>query len=165
MNDKPRIIAGLVVFIALALFPVWYGLGGMASGYPTDKDDLELDLPDRADQVLFATDADYHCIEDLEFMRANHMDTLNNWRNAVVRDGQKLYTSQAYGVPYEMSLTHTCMRCHKSRQAFCAKCHEYAGVKSFGRLDPSMAPPPGQAEPQEEYGVMCWNCHLQKRGN
>jgi hypothetical protein len=147
-------MAGLVVFLALALFPIWYGF---ASGGESERP--ELDYPDRADQTLFAGEADYHCVEDVEYIRASHMDLLNRWRNAVVRDGERYYTSSAYGDRYEMSLTLTCMRCHRSREAFCARCHEYAGVKSYHRLEATAENQPLQ------YGIACWDCHLPMKGN
>jgi hypothetical protein len=154
MNDKPRIIAGLAVCLILALFPIWYGF---ASGGATGRPDLE--YPDRTDQTLFASEADYHCVEDVGYIRASHMELLNQWRNAVVRDGERYYTSRDYGDRYEMSLTGTCMRCHQNREAFCARCHEYADVKSYHRLDAFAENQPPQ------YGVFCWDCHLPMQGN
>ena len=126
MNDRTKITAGLVVFVALAAFPIWYTL---AAAEETARPALE--MPENATQ----------CVEPKAYMTANHMDLLNRWRNAVVRDGQWTYTSTS-DEEYAMSLTGTCMSCHTSREAFCQRCHDYANV----------AP-------------TCWNCHLQPEGN
>ncbi|MFH1416869.1 MAG: sulfate reduction electron transfer complex DsrMKJOP subunit DsrJ [Planctomycetota bacterium] len=126
MSDKGTIVAGLVVFLALAAFPFWYALGVGGDVSPPD-----LELPTDATQ----------CVEDTEYMKAEHMDLLNRWRDAVVRDGEREYTSES-GEKYTMSLTGTCLGCHADREAFCDRCHDYANV------EPS-----------------CWDCHLEPKGN
>jgi len=126
MNDKPKIVAGLVAFLVLATFPIWYALG-----FASDIDPPELELPEDGS----------HCIEDREYMVANHMDLLNRWRDDVVRDGQQYYTSTS-GEKHVMSLTGTCMQCHNNRTTFCARCHSYADVQP-----------------------VCWDCHLESKGN
>ena len=76
MSDKPTILIGLVVFVVLATVPIWYALGiadeESAPAYPAD-----LELPENSSQ----------CVEDRQYMIANHMDLLNRWRDEVVRDG------------------------------------------------------------------------------
>ena len=67
------------------------------------------------------------CVEETSFMTANHMDLLNDWRDAVVREGRLEYTA-ADGRVYQMSLTETCLDCHESRDAFCTRGHDYANV-------------------------------------
>ena len=61
------------------------------------------------------------------------------WRDAVVRGGDRVYVAQS-GERVPMSLTGTCLRCHKEPDKFCNKCHAYAGVEAF-----------------------CWDCHQQKK--
>ena len=126
MSDKGKIIGGLVVFLVLVTFPLWHTVA--AGGDATMP---ELEYPDGETQ----------CIEDTEFMRANHMDILNDWRNALVRDEETEYTS-ASGQQYTMSLTGTCMDCHDNRATFCTTCHDYANVTP-----------------------KCWDCHVEPRGN
>jgi hypothetical protein len=121
MSDKPKIVAGLTLFLALVAFPVWYTLGG-----ESEVAAPELEYPSEADA----------CVEDTEYMTANHMDLLNQWRNAVVREGQREYVATS-GERYVMSLTGTCLDCHTSRDEFCTRCHDYANV-----------------EPK------CWDCHV-----
>jgi hypothetical protein len=112
MSDRAKIVAGLVVFLAIVAFPVWYPLG--ASG---DTARPELELPE----------GETSCVEPTEYMTANHMDLLNQWRNAVVRDGETEYLSST-GERYVMSLTGTCLDCHGARDTFCNRCHDYANV-------------------------------------
>jgi hypothetical protein len=125
VSDKPIIIVGLVIAVGALTFPFWYNL---AIGSPTPSPDLET--------------PEGQCVEDVETMRAEHMDLLNKWRDAVVRDGEKTYVSKTYGDSHEMSLTRTCMSCHESRESFCQKCHSYANV-----------------EPT------CWDCHVESMEN
>ena len=126
MSDKGKIIGGLVVFLFLVTFPLWYTV---AAGGDATLPDLE--YPDGESQ----------CVEDTEFMRANHMDILNQWRNALVRDGETEYTASS-GERYTISLTGTCMDCHDNRDTFCTRCHDYSNVTP-----------------------MCWSCHVEPRGN
>jgi hypothetical protein len=130
MPDKTKIIVGLVIFLVLAAFPVWDRL--FAAGRAAAP---ELEMPD----AIHGT----RCVESREFMLANHMGLLNEWRDAVVRHGEIEYESVTYpGTMHTMSLTGECLRCHTSRDNFCTRCHDYADV------DPK-----------------CWDCHVESRGN
>ncbi len=120
-----KIILGLAVFAGLVASPVWYGkYFGTGTGQQP-----ELAKPVEGKQ----------CIEPTSFMRANHMELLNSWRDDVVRNGQHVYVASD-GARHEMSLTGTCLRCHADPAKFCIRCHEYSGVEAF-----------------------CWDCHQQKR--
>jgi len=122
-GDKPRILVGLAVALVGLTFPLWYSLAaGRGAGPPT------LELPA----------GDTRCVEDGPTMRARHAGLLNEWRDAVVREGRTTYVSKAYGQRCQMSLTRTCLGCHTNRAAFCDQCHTYAGVR------PSLN---------------CWSCH------
>jgi hypothetical protein len=68
-------------------------------------------------------------------MRKYHMKLLQQWCDAVVRDGDRIYVAQD-GRRYEMSLSRTCLGCHSTKKGFCDRCHDYA------RVTPN-----------------CWNCH------
>ena len=100
-------------------------------------------LPDRV-----APTDDSHCIED--DMVAKHMGLLNDWRDEVVRKGlTEKYTSVAYpkDPPCERSLTKTCMTCHRIKgeggtAPSCSGCHDYADVHPI-----------------------CWDCHLESKGD
>jgi len=122
MYDGGKIIAGLIVFLGLMLFPFWYNVGNAAYKTP------ELELPPKAKAEK--------CIETTEFMRAEHMQMLDEWRDYVVRDGQRLYVSQT-GKAWAMSLQNTCMDCHDTKEKFCDRCHNAAAVNPY-----------------------CWDCHV-----
>ncbi len=126
MNDRVKILAGLAVFIVLAAFPVWYSLGAAGGGARPD-----LDMPKDASE----------CVEATAYMTAYHMDLLNQWRDAVVREGDLSSYTSSSGKTYAKSLTKTCMGCHGSAETFCTRCHEYASV----------AP-------------TCWDCHVEPGG-
>ena len=121
MYNADKIIIGLIIFLLLLSFPIWYS---MARGQAAEAPELEI-----------VTDAE-ECIEPVEFMRAEHMELLNEWKHSVVREANRIYVASD-GKEYEMSLTGTCLDCHSNKEEFCDSCHEYAAV-----------------EPE------CWDCHV-----
>jgi hypothetical protein len=123
MYDAGKIVLGLAAFGALATGPVWWALGS-GRGAPPD-----LQRPVDAKQ----------CIEPTAFMRARHMELLDGWRDAVVREDRRVYVASD-GKEHRMSLTGTCLRCHAEPRKFCDRCHEYAGVSAY-----------------------CWDCHREPR--
>ena len=130
MPDRGKILLGIAVFVILVTFPFW---GRLAAGDA---------LPGRA-ELEYPTDSDA-CVEDTPFMRANHMDLLNQWRDDLVRTGLTEYRSTSgenSGEIYLMSLTKTCLDCHEDRDAFCTRCHDYADVQPT-----------------------CWQCHTTPGG-
>jgi hypothetical protein len=126
MYDAGKIIIGIVLFLVLITFPFWFTL---ALGNPDYRPDPELP----AGQV--------QCVESKEYMVHWHMDLLNQWRDSVVRQGNRMYVSSEYGERHEMSLTRTCMRCHNSKEKFCDRCHDYTAVDPY-----------------------CWDCHVEPKG-
>jgi hypothetical protein len=123
MNDKPKILVGLAVGLVALTFPFWYTL---AAGHGDASP--QLDLPAGKTQ----------CVERKEYMRAHHMEMLDQWRQEVVREGNaEPYVSRAFGTEHMKSLTKTCiMECHANQEAFCDRCHTQAGVRPT-----------------------CWDCH------
>jgi len=121
MYDAGKIIPGIIIFFVLITFPIWLSAASGDIDAPT-----ELNLPADEDQ----------CIESTEFMRADHMNLLYDWREEVVRDNLRIYTASD-GQEYTKSLTDTCLDCHAPKSEFCDQCHNYIGV-----------------EPQ------CWTCHI-----
>ena len=71
MYDSGKVIAGLVIAVILLTFPFWFSIIQGKSGYVPEPE-----LP--TDQTS--------CVESKEYMRSFHMDLLNQWREAVVRD-------------------------------------------------------------------------------
>jgi hypothetical protein len=127
MSDKGKILFGLSVFVILITFPFWSRLA--AAGEP-EGGRPELEYPTNAEA----------CIEPTDYMAASHMDLLNEWRDDLVRDGDREYVSST-GETYDKSLTRTCLNCHEDRDAFCTRCHDYADVQPT-----------------------CWQCHVTPGG-
>ncbi|RJP18727.1 MAG: cytochrome C [Candidatus Omnitrophota bacterium] len=124
MYDAGKIIPGLVIFLCLFTFPFWYNV---ANGKASQRPELVIDA------------AEKQCVESKEFMRIMHMDLLNQWRDEVVRNDNRVYLSTD-GSKHTMSLSNTCMKCHANRTQFCDQCHDYMGVTPY-----------------------CWDCHIQPR--
>lgn len=119
-----NIVIGLVIFAVLVMVPLWYNMAQKQG-----KPEISLDTPQiRALEVK-------KCIEDTQYMRANHMELLSEWKSQVVRGGNRIYTAKD-GQQYLMCIEETCLECHSNKEEFCDICHKYAGV-----------------EPN------CWDCH------
>ena len=121
MNDRFKIMLGLVIFLILITFPIWYNV---ASGDTGNAPELE--------KPLNATE----CVRETAYMTSNHMDLLDDWRDRVVREGERMDTDH-HGQEIEMSLTRTCIGCHTNKDQFCDKCHDYLSVDPY-----------------------CWDCHV-----
>ena len=113
MRDRPLILCGLAVFLALVTAPAWRALATAPAPPP----------------VLARPVGAARCVAPVEFMRASHMKLLEQWRDRVVRDGVRTYTD-ADGRAVRMSLSGTCLgTCHTDKTTFCDRCHDYADVK------------------------------------
>ena len=142
MYDKGKIITGIIIALLLLTFPLIYLAASGDGGYV-------------AEPVLPADEE--QCIEETEWMIENHMKLLDEWRNTVVRGGDRVYEATD-GDVYYMGLTGLdeeemagvreglgladidsggCLQCHTDKGEFCDVCHDYSG-----------------AEPA------CWNCHV-----
>lgn len=128
MYDSGKIIAGLVVFVGLVTLPYLLNAG---KSYP--KPEPKTDTP------YIKQLAEKKCVESKQTMKTLHMQMLNDWRDAVVRDGQRIYTAND-GKTYAMSLQNTCMKCHSNKKQFCDQCHNYVAVTPY-----------------------CWDCHIQPK--
>ncbi len=122
MYDGSKIIPGLIIFLGLVTFPFWSNIGRAAYERP------ELKLPE----------FEKECVAPKEWIRAEHMQLLNEWRDLAVRDNQRLYVNQA-DKSFDMSLTRTCMssQCHANKAEFCDRCHDTLAVDPY-----------------------CWDCHV-----
>ena len=119
MYDAKYIIPGLVVFLVLITLPLWYNPAMGKSGAGP-----ELEIPEGV------------CVLEGELMKGEHMQVIDDWRDEVVREGERYYVHPD-GETREKSLTNTCLGCHTDKTQFCDKCHDYAGVKPY-----------------------CWDCHV-----
>jgi len=124
MRDKGPILAGLIVFLALVTFPIWFDLASGEEGKPP-----ELVLPPGGGE----------CVAETAFMRTDHMQLLTEWRDDVVRRNDRIYTT-GDGRRYYKSLSGTCMSCHADKEKFCDRCHDYVGVTPYC-WDCHVAPP------------------------
>ncbi len=131
--DKGPVFLGIVVFLALALFPFYNNFGKT-----NKKPDPKTDTPEIMEYEKL--NGKKECVESKAFMRAEHMVVLNDWRDGVVRDAYRGYISTANGKRFNMSIQNGCMKCHSSKKKFCDECHNYMAVKPF-----------------------CWDCHIQPK--
>jgi len=122
MYNKGVIITGLVIFGIIVLFPFWFNLGKAAP-------EPELKLTDIAKAAKT-------CVRATEYMRAEHMQLLDVWRDTAIRDGKRIYINEK-GEEFDISLSNTCLDCHSNKAEFCDKCHNYASVDPY-----------------------CWDCHI-----
>jgi [DsrC]-trisulfide reductase subunit J len=128
LYDGGKILIGLIVLLAVALFPFYNNIGKVNA-----KPEPKLDTP----VILQMPEQERKCVESKAFMRTEHMQLINNWRDSVVRDGYRQYVSETTGKHYNMSLQNECMRCHSNKKKFCDECHNYMAVKPY-----------------------CWDCHI-----
>ena len=79
------------------------------------------------------------CVMPRDYMRASHMDLLDEWRDDVVREEDPWHVYD--GKRHKKSLVGRCMSGQSNKVEFCDQCHDYVGV------EPS-----------------CWDCHNAPRG-
>ena len=119
MYDGGKIIPGLIIFVGLLTFPIWSSSG----------DAGKIPNPEKPVGVK-------ECVKPVAYMRTTHMQLLNDWRDEVLREGNREPITIA-GVEYEKSLMNGCMSCHTDKKKFCDECHQYTSVKPY-----------------------CWDCHI-----
>ena len=103
MKDKKFIFGGVIIFILIATFPFWYNQGKAAP-----PPELELTAAAKAAKV---------CVRSTEYMKAEHMQLLDLWRDSVVRRGDRTYVNPS-GKEFNMSLSNTCLDCHSNKAEF-----------------------------------------------
>ncbi|HXY55934.1 MAG TPA: sulfate reduction electron transfer complex DsrMKJOP subunit DsrJ [Nitrospirota bacterium] len=131
LYDGGKIIIGLLIFVGIATFPFYYNIGKVNA-----KPEPKVDTP--AIQEWEKQYGKKECVEPKEFMRTDHMQLVNLWRDSVVRSMNREYISTASHKKFNMSLQNGCMHCHSNKKKFCDECHNYMAVKPF-----------------------CWDCHIQ----
>ena len=122
MNDKGKIVTGLIIFLVMVTFPFWFNLGKAA---PVPK-------PELTEKAKAAK----QCVRSTDYMRTEHMQLLDLWRDTVVRDARRTYVNEK-GKTFNMSLSNTCLDCHSNKAEFCDRFHNYASVRPY-----------------------CWDCHI-----
>ena len=121
MYDGGKIISGLIIFLGLITAPLWFNAASGKMGY-APKPEIPADKKE--------------CVEPKAFIRVNHKTLLEDWKTSVVRNGATTYLASNKR-KYNMSLTRTCMNCHRDKTKFCDQCHTYMGVTN-----------------------KCWDCHI-----
>ena len=116
MFNKGLIAAGLIVFVGIVTSPFWLNFGKTAPA-------PELVLTAKAK-------AAGKCVRSTDYMKRQHMQLLDTWRDSVVRDGNRVYINSE-GKRFNMSLTKTCLDCHSNKAEFCDRCHNYASVTPY----------------------------------
>ena len=124
MYNAGKIIIGIIIFLVLVSVPFWYNCGKTAT-----PPKLEVGTTEK------------ECVESTPYMKASHMKLLDSWRDDVVREGKRVYTSST-GKQYQMSLQNTCVKCHAKKTEFCDRCHNYV-----------------------EVSPKCWDCHIAPKEN
>lgn len=119
MYNGSKIILGLIIFLAIATFPLYSNFGK-----PTVMPSPSTDTP-----VINQLDRK-ECVESAEYMKKEHMKVLDQWRDEVVREGKRDVITVG-GRVFEKSLQNGCMQCHSNKSKFCDECHSYAGVKPY----------------------------------
>ncbi len=119
MYDGGKIIPGLIIFVLIITFPIWFNRGNAGE---TPQPELPKDKK--------------QCVLPADEMRATHMQLLNQWRDAVIREGKREFF-EIEGKKYQKSLQNGCLQCHTSKKKFCDTCHTYSSVSPY-----------------------CWDCHL-----
>ena len=120
MYNKGTIIAGLAIFVLFVTFPIWFN--GLDAG-PLPKPELP-------------PGGEKQCVAPAAEMRDKHMQLLNEWRDDVLRNADRVSVT-VDGKEYRKGLQMACMQCHSNKEKFCDSCHEYAAVQPT-----------------------CWDCHL-----
>jgi hypothetical protein len=128
MYDAGKIIVGLVLFLVLVTSPLWFNA----------LSDADVTVPELKPPPNGAS----NCVKETEWMRASHMDLLNEWRDDVVRLDDRWYSFTVGGeeVTVQKSLTITCLDCHSNKADFCDTCHTYMAVDPY-----------------------CWDCHVEPK--
>ena len=120
MYNKGLIISGLIIFVLLVTFPIWFN--GLDAG-PLPKPELP-------------PGGEKQCVAPVAEMRDSHMQLLNEWRDDVLRNSDRVAVTVG-GKEYRKGLQTACMQCHSNKEKFCDSCHDYAAVQPT-----------------------CWDCHL-----
>ncbi len=126
MYNKGTILPGLIIFVCLVTFPLWYN--GLSAGPLPPKPELP-------------PGGEKQCVAPASEMRDKHMMLLNQWRDEVLRDGARISVT-AGGKEYRKGLQMACMSCHTNKEKFCDACHTYTSVQPYCwdcHLTPEMA--------------------------
>jgi hypothetical protein len=112
--NRGYLVLFIILLLAFATTPMWTGATGI--GFVNIREELEKPEGD-------------NCIESKDYMEAHHMELLNEFRSMAIREGIRIYKSEAYGGYFNASI-YECFECHSYKE-FCEKCHEFSGVHVY----------------------------------
>ncbi len=112
MHDLGKVLLGLLIGLTLFTFPVIYHV---VSGEEVAALEIDPGVPAGISA----------CVRETDLMRREHMQLLMNWRDEVVRLGERIDGPSGF----RKSLSGTCLGCHQKPREFCFKCHAYSGVE------------------------------------
>lgn len=121
MYNAKAIVTGIIIFLIVFTSPFWLGWFGQ----------------DYKKTGVVILPGEKTCIEETEWMRANHMRLLDEWRDQALREENREYQSALTGEKFLISLQRTCMKCHSNYSEFCERCHVANSVYPY-----------------------CWSCHI-----
>lgn len=110
MYKGGRIIASLIIFVAVLSFPFFYNMGKANAGPEVDPQQL----------------AYLQSIEPALNMTASHPQLFNQWRDQLVRDGKTVYINSE-GKKIDINIEK--LAASGPSGQFCVSCHEYTAVK------------------------------------
>ena len=110
MYKGGKIIASLIIFVALFTIPFFYNLGKANAGPEIDAEQLEY----------------MQSIEPAINMKAEHPQLFNQWRDEFVRNGNTVYIN-SQGKAIDISIEDLAGSDPSSQ--FCVSCHNYTAVE------------------------------------
>ena len=152
MYKGGKIILSLIIFVGLFTLPFFYNMGKVNAG-----PELFLDAP--AMQQL----SEFECVESAEYMKAHHMTLLNDWREAVVRDGQSVYVN-SQGKSFDISIQDTCLKCHESDVSSNPVVLSNPALSTTEMSNPALNASPQFCGACHDYSAVqpkCWTCHFE----
>lgn len=133
MYNAKYVIPGIILFAGLFTAPFWINM------LSPKHEKVVVVRPSQP--VSFFGEERSKCIEPREWMAANHMELLLEWRDSALRENKRVYIATD-GKKWETSLQNTCMACHGNKEEFCDRCHDANSVNPY-----------------------CWDCHVIPQGN
>ena len=108
MYNAKAVILGILVFAVLFSTPFWANFGG---------------TKDYKRPAIVLPQNEKECVEPVEFMRAEHMYLLNEWRDQALRYENRTYVSST-GKKWTISLQNTSLNTNSKNEENCNNSHE-----------------------------------------
>jgi hypothetical protein len=152
MYDSGKIITGLVIALAVLTFPVWWNLADGAFTAP----------PRPEPELAPAAKAAGKCVEPGAVMKTKHMQILDDWRNAVVRDGTRYYV-EAPAVETELSSLTLVMGAREFVNQSVVEIPGVTPLRYIIKGDEELIPTGGGKMVEMSLQRTCLQCHTSKK--